>query len=78
MPRPKSQAGRHRLNLVLSTRFRERIERLKLDTDADSLTEVLRESSAYYEALVEVQIQGGKVIHEDANGVQTVMRYCLS
>ncbi|MCX6714194.1 MAG: ribbon-helix-helix protein, CopG family [Candidatus Uhrbacteria bacterium] len=53
MPRPKRTKERRRLNLDLTEQTRERLDRLRIQTEADSLTEVIRRALTVYEALLE-------------------------
>ena len=62
MPRLPSNRPKTRLNLEVSQAVRERLQRLKDETDADSLTEVIRRSLAVYELLWDQQQQGGETI----------------
>ena len=67
MPRPRSSQPRIRLNLEVSQSVRERLENLKNETEADSLTEVIRRALAVYELLWDQRKSGGKTIvrHDD-------------
>ena len=52
MPRlPRRKRSTSRLNLEMSTKVRRRIERLRDEMDADSLSEVIRRALAVYELL---------------------------
>lgn len=57
-----------RLNLEVSPHVRERLERLREDTEAESLTEVIRRALAVYESLAEVAGSTKRIIIRDKNG----------
>lgn len=54
-----------RLNLVLSQRVKDQIEKVKEATDADSMSEVIRRALAVYDLLCE----------ESAHGAVPVVKY---
>ncbi len=62
MPRLPSNRPKTRLNLEVSRSVRDRLERLKDETEADSLTEVIRRALATYELLWDQHKQGGQAI----------------
>tara|TARA_Y100000589_G_C27117327_1_gene614832 strand:- start:503 stop:730 length:228 start_codon:yes stop_codon:yes gene_type:complete len=62
MARPKKNEARARLNLDLPQSARERLETLRIETEADSLAEVIRRSLALYELLWQQQQQGVQII----------------
>ena len=63
MPRPASTEAKVRLNLELPERVRERLERVRVMSEADSLTEVIRRALSVYDTLLTTTIEeGGKVI----------------
>lgn len=62
MPRPKHPDERCRLNLSISVRHRERLERLQRESDADSLSEVIRNATRLYAEVLAIQSRGGKLI----------------
>lgn len=66
MPKPKAPETKTPLNLLLTVRVRERLERLRTTIEADSLAEVVRRSLTLYDALV-------AATHED--GCKVVLRY---
>jgi hypothetical protein len=62
MPRPASTQTKTRLNLEVSSSVRDRLERLREDTEADSLTEVIRRALAIYELLWTQNSRGSQTI----------------
>lgn len=62
MPRPPRTREKTRLNLELTRTVRDRLERLKDMSEADSLTEVIRRSAAVYEVLLEQREKGAETI----------------
>lgn len=60
-----------RLNLEMSLQVRERLENLREQTDADSLTEVVRRALAVYEYLYDGIQDGGKIILRRENGKES-------
>lgn len=67
MPRPKKKGPTHRLNLMFTQPVRDRLDRLVEQTEADSMTEVIRRSLAIYESLVEAQANNEKVLLRPSN-----------
>ena len=80
MPRPpKSKDPKdqpRRLSLAVSPLVSERLESLRVRTDAESLTEVIRRALTYYDHLVDVQKSGGRIIIEQ-DGKQKELRVLL-
>jgi hypothetical protein len=70
MPRPASTEPRVRLNLEMSERVRERLDRVRDLTEADSITEVIRRSASVYEALLLMVTQGGKLVLRRPDGTE--------
>ncbi len=62
MPRLPSNRPKTRLNLEVSKSVRERMERLKDETEADSLTEVIRRALAVYELLWDQRKDGWETV----------------
>jgi hypothetical protein len=62
MPRPASAEKRVRLNLELSERVRDRLELVRVMSEADTLTEVIRRSLVIYEALLTTMLAGDKIV----------------
>lgn len=73
MPKPKSPEPRVRLNLEIPERVRDRLERLRLATDAESMTEVIRRSLAVYEVLVFAAQDGARITVTDAEGERSLL-----
>jgi len=71
MPRPVKTKGRSRLSLELHECVRERLEGLRHETSADSLTEVIRNALAVYDALISAARQSGdRVIIRKPDGTE--------
>jgi hypothetical protein len=63
MPRPANTEARVRLNLELPERVRERLERVRVMSEADSLTEVIRRALSVYDTLLTTALEdGGQII----------------
>ena len=73
MPRPKKSGPTTRLNLEMNVAVRERMERLRDVTDAESLTEVIRRSLAIYEVLWDAKHDGGRVMIRSNDGEREVI-----
>ncbi len=67
MPRTKRPES-VRLNLEISPQVRDRLERLRDDTEAESLTEVIRRALTVYETLINISGQSLEVIIRDKDG----------
>lgn len=52
MPRRKPVEQKSRLNLDLPQKTRERLEQLRVETHADSMTEVVRRALEVYETIL--------------------------
>ncbi len=61
MPRRSTNRKMTRLNLAVSEDVRDRIETLRDETDAESVTEVIRRALAVYDKLISKSQQGGEV-----------------
>lgn len=59
-----------RLNLELDRRTKERIDKLQLDTEAASITEVIRRAVRLYEL---VHAHNGEVMLRDKNGREVTL-----
>ncbi|KYF80443.1 hypothetical protein BE20_24815 [Sorangium cellulosum] len=69
MSRQASKEAKVRLNLELPERVRERLERVRELSEADSLTEVIRRALSVYDALLTTtHDEGGKVVLRSADG----------
>ena len=62
MPRSANTEAKVRLNLELPERVRERLERVRVMSEADSLTEVIRRALSIYDTLLTTSKEGGKII----------------
>lgn len=70
MPRPKRADPKVRLNLELSEPTRDRLERLRVATEADSMTEVIRRALSLYEMVLTASNEGAQTIRRDADGTE--------
>ena len=70
-PRPANQEGRVRLNLELPERLRARLEPLRVLSEADSLTEVVRRAIALYDVLLmAVRDRGVTIVLRSRDGTE--------
>lgn len=67
MPRSK-RAESVRINLEVAPAVRDRLERLRGDTGAESLTEVIRRALAVYETLTMISNGRATIVVRDAKG----------
>lgn len=72
MPRTKRLQS-VRLNLEVKPTVRDRLERLKDSTEAESLTEVIRRALATYETLVEMSPDKHKIVLRLADGEEVTL-----
>lgn len=76
MPRPASAEARSRLSLELPERVRERLERVRVATEADSLTEVIRRALIVYDTLLTATAkEGGKLILRTADNEEREIQF---
>lgn len=68
MPRPLNKEPRVRLNLAVSPTVKKRLEDLQDRTDADSLTEVVRNALLAYDRIVWLEEQSYKLMIKGADG----------
>lgn len=69
MPRPAINEARSRLHLELPERVRNRLEEIRVLSEADSLTEVVRRALAVYDVLlVAVRDRKEKVVLRSEDG----------
>ena len=73
MPRIPKKTKVRRLNLELATNVRTRMELLRDETGAHSLTEVISRSLAIYDYLWEQKKAGGKLLIQDSEGTREVV-----
>jgi len=64
-----------RLTLAVTPETRERLEHLQKRTGAASLEEVIRRALAYYDTLVRVEEEGGRVVVEPKKGGAKELRF---
>jgi len=57
-----------RLNLVVSTTVRERLESLRDETEAESMTQVIRRALAVYDFLCQERKRGAKLMVKSEDG----------
>ena len=53
---------KRRLNIELAARSRERLEKLRVTTEADSMTEVIRRALILYEELHQARTDGAAIL----------------
>ena len=75
MPRLPAKKNKSRLNLDLSELARKNLENLQLETDADSLSEVIRHSLNLYEVMVNAKKKGSTVIIRSKNGKEQLVEF---
>ena len=68
MPRPKRKTKKVRLNLDMPESVKERLEQLRDNTHADSMSEVVRRALALYELVTREVVQGSSLIIKSSNG----------
>ncbi len=73
MPRPAHTEPRQRLNLDMAQRSRARLERLRLTSDADTMTEVIRRALILYEELLTTRDAGGQILLRVGDTVREVL-----
>jgi hypothetical protein len=74
MPRAPTNDPKARLHLELPERVRARLEQLRVMTEADTITEVVRRALAVYDVLMTaVRERGDKVILRSADGSEREM-----
>ncbi len=64
MGRPKSMQGRRRINLELTSKTFDNIDRLQELSNAASKTEVIARALALYDVVLEHRNTGGRVVLE--------------
>ncbi len=70
MPRPKRKSRKVRLNLDMPEAVKERLEVLRDDTQADSMSEVVRRALAIYELISREAALGSKFIVKSSDGTE--------
>lgn len=74
MGRPANAEPTVRLNLEIAKRVRDRLERLKHTSGADSLTEVIRRALTVYDVLLQVGEEGSKLVVHHRDGSKETLR----
>jgi hypothetical protein len=74
MPRLTRPGGTARINLAIAPTTRELLDALQRRTGAASLEEVVRRSLAYYDALVRIEEEGGRVEVTPKRGQKQLLR----
>jgi len=69
MPRPPSSQKRYRLNLEFPEKMRERIESLRVLTEADSITEVIRRALILYDFVLSPSFVSRSSLDDVLNGL---------
>ncbi len=72
MPRIARNKVTKRLNLEMSEQVRKRLERLRDETDADSLAEVFRTAIAVYDFVWDQKRQGHQIFTRTPTGDQEI------
>lgn len=62
MPRPKINDDSVRLNLRISKEVRDQLESVRVRSNSDSMTEVVRHALTLYDALLAEQEEGAQVV----------------
>lgn len=71
MPRAANPDAKARLNLELPERVRARLEQLRMMSEADSITEVVRRALAVYDVLLTaVRERGERLILRSSDGTE--------
>jgi hypothetical protein len=71
---PQKSQDRVRLSLDVTPKIREQLDHLETQTEAGSITEVIRRALALYDLVVEHQSEGGKLVFRDAAGNDELLR----
>ena len=73
MPRIPKKTKVKRLNLELAANVRTRMEQLRDESGAHSLTEVISRSLAVYDFIWKQKKNGGKLLIQDSEGTREVV-----
>lgn len=76
-PQEKAKVQKNRVQLDFAPRSMERLNTLKLKTEASSYAEVVKHALQLYEALIEETESGKQFLTRDQNGVVTPFRLFL-
>jgi hypothetical protein len=74
MPKRTSKDERVRLNLAIPVGVSDRLERLRILSEAESVTEVIRRSLAVYDLLLSHYHDNGEVILRSQDGSEECLR----
>jgi len=73
MPRTPNRLKGGRLNLEIGKEVRERMEELRTETVARSLTDVVSRALAVYDYLWTQKKKGGKILVQDEDGTRELV-----
>ncbi len=76
-PKEKGKVQKNRVQLDFAPRSMERLNALKLKTEASSYAEVVKHALQLYEALIEESESGKQFLTRDENGVVSPFRLFL-
>jgi len=71
----KKRRRKMRLNLDMPVNVRRRMEELKVETDSDSLAEVIRRSAALYDFMITHKKDGFEAILRDEEGNEKLVEF---
>lgn len=69
----KNSTTRARLNLAVTQQVKDRLDRLVDETEAESVTEIVRRSLSLYDELIGIEKSGGRIILENDEGKRVVL-----
>ncbi len=72
-PDDRRPVKKPRVNVEMRPDVRARLDRLVENSGADSVSEVVRDALAYYEAILTHQIRGGEVVFRYADGKERIL-----
>lgn len=72
--RPQAFSEKERINLALSPRAFEQLEKIREKTEASSYTEVFRNAIKLYDALISEAELGNEILVKDKNGNVTAYK----
>lgn len=68
MSKPKNPAKKTRFNLVLSESTKESLERILVEINADSYSEVIRRSVVMFDCIIRIAKKTGKIYLKTESG----------